>query len=144
MLDENYASILEQLIQRIQWDIRLPPMLADFFDQRGPAPTMPHDTRIAVRLRARTQGVLFPTAPLSAFPRPKLAMGIYTSDFSKYGFGFIASEQFWPEEEVRVVLQTFWMKVKVVRCRCLGPKCYEMGCDLIRRENPSLAAFSFS
>jgi hypothetical protein len=124
MLDGHYSAILAELIQRLDWNIQLPPTLANFFEHRGPAPTMMGDARSAVRLRARTQGVLFPTGPLLAFPRQMVAIGIYTSDFSKQGFGFIAAEQFWPEEEVRVVLQTFWIKVRIVRCRYLGPNCY--------------------
>jgi hypothetical protein len=92
-------------------------------------------------MRVRTHGILVPQRWLPAFPRSAAPVAIYTKDFSKTGFGFVAHQQYFPGEHVRVILATFWMEIAVRRCRRLGPACYEAGGTLLERHDPSLEAF---
>jgi hypothetical protein len=50
------------------------------------------------------------------------------TDLSRRGLSFLHSEQVFPGERVRLALaDTRRMMVEAVRCRKLGPRCYEVG-----------------
>jgi hypothetical protein len=69
-------------------------------------------------------------------------VGTYTRDFSRWGCGFLTTEQLFPEERVRIVLPTFWVQLLVVRTRRITSKCYESGGKLIRTYEPDPRAFA--
>jgi len=141
MLDGDYQRLLGTIMSSLSQQIRLPPEYEDFFTQTGPTAPYPNDMRSSARTRVRTHGVLLPESPLPAFPRDPEPIAIYTADFSKTGFGFVAAEQFYPGEDVRILLATFWMQVKIRRCRRLGESCYAAGGTLSCRHDPSPEAF---
>ena len=141
MLVTDYQRRLGSLIQGVQNRILLPDGMQDFFNESGPTSPLPSDRRTSVRTRVRTRGVLFPRCWLPAFPRSPEPQAIFTKDFSKTGFGFLAHEQYFPGEQVRVLLATFWMEISIRRCRRLGPECFELGGMLIHRHDASLRAF---
>lgn len=141
MLAADYQRRLGELIQSIPNEICLPPGYEDFFRQSGPAPSCEGDRRSGIRTRVRTTGILYPRQWLPSFPRTVTPRPIYTKDFSKTGFGFIARQQYYPGERVRVLLATFWMELTVQRCRRLGPNCFETGSTLLEQHEPSLDAF---
>lgn len=141
MLGGDYPQLLARLISRTEWTITLPEDQHRFFEESGPAPTVPDDVRRGGRIRVRTRGLAIPDSWLPALPRRLEGIGIYTSDFSRTGFGFVADRQFFPTETVRILLPTFWMRVNVVRARRLGPRCFENGAELAQRLDPSLDAF---
>lgn len=142
MLDGDYQRLLGKLMAGLPQRIQLPAECQNFFDTTGPAAPHPRDERNSARTRVRTHGVLYPERPLPAFPRPAEPVAIYTGDFSKTGFGFLAADQYYPGEEVRILLATFWMRVTIRRCRRLGEACYELGGSLTARRDPSAEAFS--
>ena len=141
MLDGDYQRLLGKIMSSLSQQIRLPPECEDFFSQTGPTAPYPNDMRSSARTRVRTHGVLLPESPLPTFPREPEPIAIYTADFSKTGFGFVAAEQFYPGEDVRILLATFWMQVKIHRCRRLGESCYTSGGTLSCRHDPSPEAF---
>lgn len=144
MLGSNYKEQLERLVQEVSWDIQLPPALERFFQETGPRNAIKDDQRRAARLIVRTKCLLIPDLPLPAFPRDENPIGIYTSDISRHGVGFLASIPFLPEEEVRLILPTFWLKGVIARSMRLGPHCYQIGARLISRHDPSIDAFKTS
>ena len=113
------------------WDIQLPATMDRFFQETGTVNGIKGDERRAARLIVRTKCLLIPELPLPAFPRDSTAEGIYTSDISRHGVGFLASQQFLPEEEVRLILPTFWLRAIIARARRLGPNCYQIGARLV-------------
>ena len=68
-------------------------------------------------------------------------MGIYTRDFSRQGTGFLSPCEIYPEEQVRIVLPTFWVQLRVARARRINGKCYEIGAVLSRQHEPDSDAF---
>lgn len=143
MLDSDYQQHLGTLIKSLEDEIELPPELSTFFDESGAITPLANDRRRSVRTRVRTRCIVVPEYWLPAFPRcehPELA---YTKDFSKTGFGFLFSHQLYPGEHVRVLLATFWMEVRICRCRRLGVSCFETGGELVHMRQPSEDAFDF-
>lgn len=141
MLGRNYSQLLAQLIGQTSWGIELPECLERFFQETGLAQSSPMDERRGGRVRIRTRALLIPEGGVPAIHRSTKPLGIYTCDFSKQGIGFLASEQFYPTETVRLLLPTFWMRLEVVRCRYMGKTCYDNGSTLLERHEPSVAAF---
>tara|TARA_R110002049_G_scaffold27321_2_gene94303 strand:+ start:541116 stop:541568 length:453 start_codon:yes stop_codon:yes gene_type:complete len=137
MLGEDYPRLLGSLIQTLPQRIELPPGQEGFFQESGPCPSYDNEPRCGVRNRVRTRGLLTLESWYPALDRHPELMTIYTADFSKTGFGFVAPEQFFPGEVVRVFLATFWMRLTVRRCRRLGPNCYNCGGTLVDRHDPN-------
>ena len=144
MLGSNYKEQLERLIQGVSWDIKLPASMDRFFQETGPSNSIQGDQRRAARLVVRTKCILIPESPLPAFPRETNPIGVYTSDISRHGVGFIASKAFLPEEEIRLILPTFWLRATIARSYKVGPNCYQIGARLTSRHDPSNDAFSLS
>ncbi len=141
MLESDYLAQYTALIHGLDWEIVLPREWADFFDQRGHAPSCQGDQRASQRLRLRTYGAMFIDDPLPAFPRPTHPIGVYMSDFSRQGCGFLNSFALLPEEQIRIVLPTFWVRLCVVRARRITKHCFEIGTVLKSRMDPSEEAF---
>lgn len=141
MLEIDYPSKLGKLIASIDFDIELPIEWSDYFDQRGEVTPALEDERSNKRLKIRTHGVLWFDQSLPFCPRGEQHHGIYTRDFSRQGSGFLASFEIYPEETLRILLPTFWVKLRVVRARRITSKCYEIGTELQQRLDPCMEAF---
>jgi hypothetical protein len=141
VLEINYSAVLDELIRSIHWSVELPVEWSDYFQQRGEVASFGADERHHQRLKVRTYGVLWFEQSLPFRPRSAEPVGIYTRDFSRQGAGLLAPMEVYPEERVRIVLPTFWMQLHVVRARRITSRCYELGSRLIRRHDPSPAAF---
>ncbi len=143
MLDFDYSTRLGELIKATPWDIELPHDWKDYFEERGEVPSYAGDDRNNQRLRVRTHGILFFEKSLPFCCRSTDPIGVYTRDFSRNGIGILSSIQLFPEEMVRVILPTFWIQLRVVRVRRVTSACYEIGCTLLHRNDPSNGAFVF-
>lgn len=141
MLDRHYSQLLARLILVTDWNIELPDGFEGFFDETGPAPSAYFDLRRSGRVRVRTRGILIADGGVQLVSRERQPLGIFTADFSRQGFGFIADRQFYPTEQARILLPSFWMQVSVVRSRRLAENCFEHGAVLSKRCDPSLEAF---
>jgi hypothetical protein len=141
VLDEAYKKKLDEVLNCLDWTIQLPNRLADFFSVRGDSQSVDHEERKHIRMRARTRCIGYVESSLPSMKRPLDGIPIYTADFSIRGCGFLSSIQLFPTEIVRLVLPTFWLKIKIVRCRKLGGNCYESGGEIISKNQPCLEAF---
>ncbi len=144
MLEGDYSSRFSDLMQSVNWDIELPREWSDFFDQRGAVACFADDQRNNQRLKARTHGLLWFEKTLPFRSRESGMQGIYTRDFSRHGCGFLMPLEPFPEEQVRIVLPTFWVRLCVTRVRRITSKCYEIGATLLQRNDPDLQAFMIS
>ena len=142
MLDADYSEQFCRLVSEIDWDIELPIEWKDYFQDRGETACFNDDERNNQRLKVRTHGILWFESSLPFCPRVKDPVGVYTRDFARNGIGFLAPLQLYPEEQVRIVLPTFWVQLEVVRTRRITSKCYEIGSRLLWKHDPSLDAFT--
>ncbi|QDS87672.1 hypothetical protein EC9_18510 [Rosistilla ulvae] len=141
MLEKNYKQTLAELIETVHWDIELTEGDEAFFSENGTTSPCAYESRSSPRMRARGRGILYYEEALRAFPRSSDPLGIYTMDFSKVGIGFVASRQFLPEEIVRIVLPTFWARLRITRCQRNNAQRYDSGGVLISWHEPSPDAF---
>ena len=142
MLEVDYSQRLNDLFAQVQWDIQLPDELSDYFANNGEASmSFPTDERSNQRISIRTRALLWSEVALPFRPRNSAPHGIYTRDFSRTGSGFLSAIEFFPEEELRVILPTFWVRLRVARVRRLGNCCYEVGTTLLQKYAPSDEAF---
>ena len=132
----RYQKYLRQLASAPTDDPRRP-MVA----RLGALDSVVGDERSNIRMRIRTHAALHYETTLPSVPRGAETVGVYIGDFSRRGCGLISPVQMYPEETVRVVLATFWIRLKVVRSRRVGPSCYEVGGELTQRNQPSPEAF---
>ena len=141
MLDESYKEKLDAILESTTWSIQLPARLADFFSVRGDSQSTEHEERKHLRIRARAKCIGYFESRLVGLGRDSNGIPIYTADFSRGGCGFISAIQIFPKEKLRLILPTFWLQVEAVRCRKLGPNCYEVGSVLIAKNEPTPSVF---
>ena len=141
MLEVDYSAKFGELLSSVSWEIELPIEWSDYFEERGEVASYVEDQRNNQRLKVRTHGLLWFEKTLPFLNRKCDVMGIYTRDFSRHGCGFLTPFQLYPEEQVRIVLPTFWVNLHVVRARRITSKCYEVGAQLLRRMDPDPTAF---
>ena len=141
MLGIDYTDQLRRMTADVSWEIQLPEEMKNFFQESGPMPSMQGDERRAARMRVRAKCLAIYEVSLPAFPRSPNPLGVYTTDISRHGVGFLYSEPLLPEEEVRLVLPAFWLSARIARARRLGHKCYQIGARLLARHDPGPEAF---
>ena len=144
MLEEHYSTQFHELIRSIDWEIELPIEWTGYFDDRGEIASYADDERNNQRLKVRTHGVLW----LRPSPYPfalaaKLPWASTHETSPRMAWDSWRRSQIYPEEQVRILLPTFWVQLEVVRARRITSKCYELGAKLIRRHDPSPDAFVF-
>ena len=141
MLAVDYQTKLEQLLHSLSWKIEIPDEWSDYFEDTGRPAFFADDQRHNQRLKIRTCGVMWFEKSIPIRPRAKEPVGIYTRDFSRQGTGFLSPSENYPEEQVRIVLPTFWVQVRVARTRRINSNCYEVGAILLLQHDPDAKAF---
>jgi hypothetical protein len=61
----------------------------------------------------------------------RIEAGMFVKDISRTGVGLYYHEQLFPREIVELEVQHRIMKALVVRCRYIGPKCFDIGCKVL-------------
>lgn len=65
---------------------------------------------------------------IPSIPRSEAWVRILLRNVSRCGTGFVHSKQLFPEEECLLLFPNgIQRRLKVMRCRRLGPKCFEVG-----------------
>ncbi|MCM2372696.1 PilZ domain-containing protein [Aporhodopirellula aestuarii] len=141
MLDFDYPVHYAGLIQQVSWDIELPEQWNEFFTETGVVAVVDPDRRDKQRRIVRMRGLMSIDRPLPSIKREKRFFGVYTKDFSKDACGVVTPFQLYPKERVRLVLPTFWLELRVVRCHRETSTCFDTGFALVRRHDPDRSAF---
>ena len=136
-----YRTKLADLIHSLDWRIEIQVEWTDYFEDTRRSASVSGDQRHNQRLKIRTCGILWFEKAIPIRSRKKTPMGIYTRDFSRQGTGFLSPCEIYPEEQVRIVLPTFWTQFRVARARRVNAKCYEIGTVLSRQHEPDSDAF---
>jgi hypothetical protein len=102
--------------------------LDEFLAKRGLVPSQINDRRRYARMYYRRPSQLALDGNLPAFPRDDLVLKTYSCDISRSGVAFLSDRELYPNETVRLVIDPLGEKrLCVVRCRRLGPRCFEVG-----------------
>ena len=141
MLDLDYSIHYADLVGTTDWKIELPEDQKDFFLQSGIVSTVNPEHRASQRRIVRVRGLMILETRLPSIPRERQWLGVYTKDFSKDSCGLVSPMQWFPEEIVRLILPTFWLLLKVERCRRWNHHCYDVGLALLQRHDPNPNAF---
>ncbi len=127
MFDERDA---QQLIAALPCNVTLPGEWSDYFDRRGPLPTIVDDARQFPRFYYRAFAGLAYTGSLPAMERPSTVRRVYLKDISRTSICFLHSEQLFPCERMMIILTDGVQRdVTVVRCRRLQEHCYEVAAN---------------
>ncbi len=107
--------------------VQLPETMRNFFAEGGYTASFFSESRSNARLRVRTQATLtfVKQPPFAKRSDPKVE--ILIKDLSRSGIGILSHLQMWPSEEFSVELHGRLIEARVVRCKKLGERCYEVG-----------------
>lgn len=102
------------------------------------ARTIPCEQRQSPRASLRRRGAMQVSQTLPALTRADAPGGILVRDVSRRGLQFLFDEQLFPGEQLKIWLPETELRGEVIRCRRLGPRCYEIGVRLADALTPAL------
>jgi len=138
--EENMSDELKLLLEKSPCLVRLPPNWSDFFEKTGPVPGALAERRRFPRINLRTKAVLQYRQTFPSLPRPALLYAVYTKDISRSGVDFLHGEQVYPLEQMVLILPDGKPRlIQVVRCRRIGPNCFEIGAQFTNQPSASSA-----
>lgn len=104
----------------------------DFFRGRGYSPSTVDEKRRRARLAVRDEArVAFANTPNRYQERADQELYALVKDLSRGGIAILYHEQVFPEDMFRVYFQSRTVTAIAVRCRKLGPKCFEVGARVL-------------
>lgn len=111
----------------------LPPWpLDEFLSKQGVVLSRNDDRRRYARLYYRKPASLALTTSLPAFVRPDQEVSTYSCDLSRSGIAFLSACELYPREIVMLqVTELGWRQLRVVRCRRLASRCFEIGAEFV-------------
>lgn len=113
------ASLIERLWAATKSQAELPDLQSDFFDLAGPMPLHYESRRAYHRFYFRRQAVL---------SYDKNLLGVYTTDVSQLGIGFISPVQLFPLDRVTLLIPgPKKTTLQISRCKRLADACYQCG-----------------
>jgi hypothetical protein len=117
----NEKRLMEKLWEAAEAALQLPePEATYFFQFKGPMPSGHFDNRRSYhRFYLRDKAIL---------TRGKSTLGVFTTDISRQGIGFLSPVQLMPKERVQLLLTSgVEYHLQVARCRRQNDNCYECG-----------------
>jgi hypothetical protein len=115
----NEPSMTEFTWVNAAHQARLPEKFADFFERHGTIRAREGCRRAYLRFYLRGQAIV---------DRRGGQLGVFTTDASRQGIGFLSPVQLLPKERCRIQLpKTKGFQIEVVRCRRIDERCYECG-----------------
>jgi hypothetical protein len=144
MLDrDDHERNVAQWIHSLPCCVKLPLRLQEDFEKTGAASPVPEDVRSGCRVYCRGKeyrAALEYRQSLPSLPREARWYGVYTTDLSRLGCGFLHSELLYPGERLRLILLTgIERMIEVARCRRIGEECFEVGARFIQTTISSAA-----
>lgn len=98
--------------------------------QSGFAPSREGERRRFPRMRTNLRAPMQVISTLPAVPRPSDWHEVRVIDLSKGGIGLLHSQQLYPKEQIRIMVQDGVLQVaEVVWCQRVADRCYRVGCS---------------
>jgi len=113
----------------------LPSSLASFYEESGYCDPSFFEQRRATRLNIRCEAAMCIESSPANVLRTERNSTVLVKDISKRGINVLTHEQLWPEEILYIRFQCRQIRVRVVRCRCLGESCWEVGAKIFFFKN---------
>jgi hypothetical protein len=137
MLDsDGRQEEIARWVYSLPCHVEFPLKLRAELERTGAVPVPSDDVRRHRRIYCRGEkhrAALELRQTIPTLPRRTVWQGVYTSDFSKSGCGFIHSDIVYPGERFRMVLLTGAQRlVEVAWCRRLDKQCYAAGAQFLR------------
>lgn len=112
----------------------------DFFRGRGYSSSTVDEKRRRARLAVRDEAsVAFANTPNRYQESADQELYALVKDLSRGGIAILYHEQVFPEDMFRVYFQSRTVTAIAVRCRKLGPKCFEIGARVLDASAQSTA-----
>ena len=119
-----------QTVEALSCDIELPEDWQDRQQSVGQLVDEYEATRRYPRRACSASAAMRLQRTLPAIRRQSIWSRVLLQNISRCGAGFLHSEQLFPNEEAVIVFPNGSQRiVRVMRCRRLGPKCYDVGCE---------------
>jgi hypothetical protein len=115
--------------------VKLPPEFSNFFEEGGYTAAYYNECRSNARLRVRKEAMISSIFVPPFAGRPRRSWRVLVKDISRTGVSVLNHEQLWPSETFSLELHGRMLTARVVRCRKLGPLCYECGAVLMTIES---------
>ena len=128
----SQVADVQELMECVPCKVQLPNDWIDFFEHAGPVPTSFSDRRQVPRFYARTRAILKSHRTIPSLDRAESSSQVYAKDISRTGICLITGEQFYPREELSLLLADGKLReLRVVRCRRIQNQCYEVACQFV-------------
>lgn len=114
----------------IKSKVILPKSLDNFFEESGYCDKDSFEVRRHSRLRIRREALMRIEESPSTIHRIEKSWGVLVKDISQSGISILSHELLWPGEKIFVQFRDRRIRAKIIRCRQLGPLCWECGADM--------------
>lgn len=119
----------------IKSKVVLPDSLDHFYNESGYCDDNSFEARRASRLRIRREAAMRIEESPANLQRIDRDWVILVKDISRVGISFLSHEVLWPDEKIFIRFRGRQVRAKMVRCRQLGPQCWECGADMFYFKN---------
>ncbi len=119
----------------IKSKVVLPDSLNAFYRESGYCNDESFEVRRASRLRIRREASMRIEESPANLHRIEREWGILVKDISRVGICILSHEVLWPDEKIFIRFRGRQVRAKVVRCRQLGPQCWECGAEMFYFKN---------
>ncbi len=113
----------------------LPPYLSGFFRPAEYLPTAPNDARRFQRLIVRCRASMVIESSPPEFDRGDYRTEVLIQDISQSGIAFLWHERMHVGEIVFLRFQGRQVRAQIVRCKELGPRCFDCGAVMLFFKN---------
>jgi hypothetical protein len=124
MLDISHeGNLIADVWDALDKKARLPVDEAEFLAPKGPTPSIFGNQRSYHRFYLRGKALV---------KRNKTVLGVFTTDISRRGLGFLAPVQLLPKEKIRMhVPGAKELQLEVARCHRVDEACFECGANFV-------------
>lgn len=121
-------DLFQRALRDLSFEVQIPRTKLEELSKIGPTSPTLADERRRVRFRKLKRAIICCDRTLPSIERTRqLSLGLMLN-ISKEGIGMLYHLQLYPQERfVMRIVGYDLLRLTVVRCRKLGPKCYEIG-----------------
>ncbi len=125
---ENTQCTFQSLLDELPLQIVVTPRLKQELHRKGIASATQDDSRVMPRFHTNGASIMRCVQSPASLKITHDAMSrVIVRDLSRTGVCLIADHQWFPDEICEVIFAIGKLQARVMRARCLGPRCWEIG-----------------